>query len=104
MFVVELATGPVAVGPFEVAVPVSRTFDVMLLLEPELYSEVVMLVTFITGGRSDCVGIKLVVSRGFDVVVRMVASGPIVIGIPMTAQSSATTEKVSTRMYGEHVV
>jgi len=98
--VVELVIEPVAKAPFELAVPVSWTFDVVLLLESEVGSEV--LVTFITGGRLDCDGIKLVVRRGFDVVVRMVASGPIVIGTPMTAQSSATTEKVS--IFGEYGV
>lgn len=66
-----------------------------VLLEPEPSPEVVMSVTFITGGRLDWVGIATVVSRGFDVVVRMVASGPIVMGTPKIAQSSATTKKVS---------
>lgn len=96
----ELCLEPVADDPVEVTVAVCETLDV--LLEPEPYPEVEMLVTFSIGGRLDCVGIATVVSRGFDVVVRIVASGPIVMGTPKIAQSSATTEKVS--VFGEYGV
>lgn len=93
-----LCPEPVADDVVEVTVAVCGTFDV--LLEPEPSPEVEMSVTFRIGGRLDCVGIATVVSIGFDVVVRIVASGPIVMGTPKIAQSSATTENVS--MHGEH--
>lgn len=89
----ELCPGPVVEGSLELATDVCPTVDVLLCPEP--YPEVEMAVTLITGGRLDWVGMAKVVSNAFDVVVRIVASGPIVIGTPKMAQSSATTEKVS---------
>ncbi|KIW71608.1 hypothetical protein PV04_03751 [Phialophora macrospora] len=48
-----------------------------------------------TAGKLDCVGIPTVLNNGLDVDMDAVASGPMVIGTPTMAQSSATAENVT---------
>jgi hypothetical protein len=57
-----------------------------------------------TAGKLDCVGIPTVLNNGFDVDMDAVASGPMVIGTLMMAQSSATAENVSvSRKFGREI-
>jgi hypothetical protein len=58
-----------------------------------------------TAGKLDCVGIPTVLNNGFDVDMDAVASGPMVIGTLMMAQSSATAENVSvSRKFGREII